>query len=92
MKTEDFLENLRQCGGKVLTENKGSMSIVAKGTVKIYPDYSSEDQPIEMHDYPELSVNLIFVNWINWRCKNLLKTWTCGTDGWDTSTLTAYVV
>lgn len=66
-KTEDFLENSCQCGGKVLAANKGSMSVIAKGTVKIYPECCPEDSPIEMHDVqviPELSVNLISVNQI----------------------------
>lgn len=66
-KTEELLENSRKCGGKVVAANKGAMNVVAKGTVKIYPECCPEDSPIEMHDVqviPELSVNLISVNQI----------------------------
>ncbi|XP_062704663.1 uncharacterized protein LOC134286966 [Aedes albopictus] len=49
-KTEELLENSRKCGGKVVAANKGAMNVVAKGTVKIYPECCPEDSPIEMHD------------------------------------------
>ncbi|KXJ72145.1 hypothetical protein RP20_CCG018741 [Aedes albopictus] len=66
-RTESSLENVRRHGGTVVAANRGSMEVVAKGSMKLRPECCPEDPPIEVHEVhviPELSANLLSVNQI----------------------------